>query len=383
MLHNRKSMQPTSFPIPNVSPADQTAPWYHGNISRKEAEIRLLHKIDGSFLIRESTHYPGDFTLCVSYQGHAEHYRIRSQDGSFSCDQEEYFPSLSMLRSCRCRSTVACLTYELGGGDLSDFSIQRDELQLGEVIGHGEFGDVLMGSYAGMKVAVKVLKRGDHVVESLLQEAAMMTSLCHENLVKLLGLVCSGNVYLVTEYMSNGSLLDYLRSRGRQQVSKRQQICFASGICSGMVYLESRNLVHRDLAARNILLSENMTPKISDFGLARRANNLTVEDATGRFPIKWTAPEALKHNKFTSKSDVWSFGILLWEIYSFGRVPYPRIPVEDVVRYVEKGYRMESPEGCPSDMAKLMLMCWSFEPENRPTFADMYAMLQMFELSVQ
>ena len=132
-----------------------------------------------------------------------------------------------------------------------------------------------------------------------------------------------------------------------------------------MQYLESKDLVHRDLAARNILVNDSNTAKVSDFGLAKYGD-YTAEG--GKFPIKWTAPEALRDNKFTNKSDMWSFGILLWEVYSFGRVPYPRIPLSDVVMHVERGYRMEAPDGCPQEIYSIMMLAWEIDPKQRPTF---------------
>ncbi|GFS46656.1 tyrosine-protein kinase csk-1 [Trichonephila inaurata madagascariensis] len=186
-----------------------------------------------------------------------------------------------------------------------------------------------------------------------------MTSLSHRNLVQLLGVVFDWtSIYIVTEYMSKGSLVDYLRSRARLHVTKKDQINFATDTCAGMEYLESRQLVHRDLAARNVLISDENVTKVKyflsfcDFGLARE-KSFNLEG--GKFPIKWTAPEALRHSKFSNKSDMWSSGILLWEIYSFGRVLYLRIPLGDLVKHVEKGYRMEAPEGCPSEILTLQV----------------------------
>jgi c-src tyrosine kinase len=201
-----------------------------------------------------------------------------------------------------------------------------------------------------------------------------MTSLRHKNLVQLLGVVFEDpTIYLVTEYMGKGSLVDYLRSRGRLHVTKRDQINFATDTAAGMAYLESKHVIHRDLAARNVLISEDCTAKVCDFGLARE-ESFNLEG--GKFPIKWTAPEALRFSKFSNKSDMWSFGILLWEIYSFGRVPYPRIPLADVVKHVEKGYRMEAPEGCPSEVYEIMKLAWDLDPERRPSFASVLKKLE-------
>ncbi|KRX97688.1 Tyrosine-protein kinase CSK [Trichinella pseudospiralis] len=368
------------------------SPWFHGSISREETNRLLTHKPDGTFLIRESTNYPGDFTLCIAFNGKVEHYRIFHQNNMLTCDHEGFFESLQLLvahymrgADGLCHKLVEALLVDDGDRrrltklNESNWIVRKEHLQLLDVIGHGEFGDVMGGLFKGKKVAVKVMKRGNHVIESLLQEASMMMTLKHQNLVELLGVVLNDgtDVYLVTEFMPNGSLLDYVRSRGRQMVTQSQQLNFAFDICCGMVYLEKKNLVHRDLAARNILLSEDMVAKVADFGLAKSVDSIDAEDANCKFPIKWTAPEALCHNKFTGKSDVWSFGILLWEIYSFGRVPYPRIPVQEVVRYIKNGYRMEPPEGCPSDIAELMSQTWTIKAECRPNFQQILKALQL------
>lgn len=183
------------------------------------------------------------------------------------------------------------------------------------------------------------------------------------------------DVFMLIEYMANGNLVEFLRSRGRHQIDKEQLLNFSVNVAEAMSYMESMNLVHRDLAARNVLLDSNFNAKISDFGLAQRADQRTT-DSRGKFPIKWSAPEALRSNLFTNKSDVWSYGVLLWEIYSFGRIPFPRIPIQDVVRHIERGYRMEPPEGCPPLITELMNDCWALEARARPTFADVVLKLR-------
>ncbi|KAL7305486.1 hypothetical protein TKK_0002223 [Trichogramma kaykai] len=358
-------------------------PWFHGKISRETAERLLRPREDGLFLVRESTNFPGDYTLCVCYQGKVQHYRVKYKSNQLTIDDEEFFENLALLvEHYEQDADGLCtqLTKSLPKQGKQDFCvdpkafveagwvIQPHELELRECIGKGEFGDVLLGVYRGERVAVKMLKDNSEAAQRFLAEASLMTSLIHDNLVKLLGLVFSNpHMYLVTEYMSKGSLVDYLRSRGRLHVSKRDQINFAYDTCAGMAYLESRHVVHRDLAARNVLVAEDNSAKVSDFGLARD-ENFSLDG--GKLPIKWTAPEALKYNKFSNKSDMWSFGILLWEIYSFGRVPYPRIPLVDVVKCVEKGYKMEPPDGCPAEVYDIMRQAWDLQPEKRPNFHD-------------
>ena len=176
------------------------------------------------------------------------------------------------------------------------WTIKREDITLQEKIGKGEFGDVRLGTYRGQKVAVKELIKDTSIAtQKFLTEAKVMTSLQHENLVRLLGLVIEeakngskSKIFLVTEFMGKGSLLEYLRSRGRQYVTKKDQIGFAMDTCCGMAYLENNKIVHRDLAARNVLLSDDLQAKVADFGLAS-SDGATVE--SGKLPIKWTAPE--------------------------------------------------------------------------------------------
>ncbi|XP_073706358.1 tyrosine-protein kinase CSK-like [Garra rufa] len=352
--------------------------WFHGKITREQAERLLYPPETGLFLVRESTNYPGDYTLCVSCDGKVEHYRIIYHGGKLSIDEEEYFDNLMQLVEHYTKDADGLCTRlikpKLMEGTVaaqdefsrSGWALNMKDLKLLQIIGKGEFGDVMVGDYRGTNVAVKCIKH-DATAQAFLAEASVMTQMRHTNLVQLLGVIVEeqGSLFIVTEYMAKGSLVDYLRSRGRTVLGGDCLLKFSLNVCEAMEYLEANNFVHRDLAARNVLVSDDNIAKVSDFGLTREAS--TTQD-TAKLPVKWTSPEALREKRFSTKSDVWSFGILLWEIYSFGRVPYPRIPLKEVVPRVEKGYKMDAPDGCPAAVYDLMKQCWTLDPAGRPSF---------------
>ncbi|XP_073242312.1 tyrosine-protein kinase CSK-like [Porites lutea] len=365
-------------------------PWFHGKISRDQAEQLLEpeHK-KGLFLVRESQNFQGDYTLSVCTGSKVDHYRVRyTHDNKLTVDDETFFENLTKLvqhyehDEDGLSTRLAHPLQKQGKFDFSvdpesfkkeGWSIRRSELQLGKSIGKGEFGDVLQGVYRGQKVAVKSLLDDSHAAQSFLTEASIMTNLSHKNLVKLLGVSLDGNpIYIVTEYCGKGSLVEYLRTRGRTVIGQKELVGFARDVAAGMQYLESKHLVHRDLAARNVLVHDDGTAKVSDFGLAREAN-FNLEG--GKFPIKWTAPEAIKHKQFSTQSDVWSYGILLWELFSFGRTPYPRVHIDSVMDKIEGGYRMECPDGCPQRVYSVMRECWEIDPKQRPSFKTIYSEL--------
>lgn len=321
-------------------------------------------------------------------------------NNQYTIDEEGFFDSLSQLvdhyredADGLCTSLKLSVPKKSNKSDLKAFeaagyTIKTEDLEfLEENLGRGETGDVVLAKYGKQKVAVKIMKDTEEAIRSFTTEACLMTSLRHKNLVRLLGITIDGpNICLVTEFMEKGSLSEYMRTRGRQRVTLMDQIRFAKDTCSGMAYLESKKVVHRDLAARNILIAEDYTAKVCDFGLASREkfSDINMNSGKGcRIPIKWTAPESLRLGEFSSKSDMWSFGILLYEIYSFGRLPYPKIPVDDVLKYVESGYRMEAPEGCPSKIYEIMKRAWSAEPKDRPTFADTLKEIEEIEKSTE
>lgn len=378
-LNKRRGFVPLSYVKPIT--------WFHGKISREQAEYLLKDTTEGSYLVRESTHFPGDYTLCVKSDVKIENYRIKrvsSPHPMYTIDDETKFSNLIKLiayytktkeLACLLRTAIKCVKrvdnedYQLQISSNSSI-IEFSQVEFGKVIGTGEFGAVYKGSYNNADVAIKAIK-DQTTIKEFFKEAAVMATLKHANLVKLIGIVFSQDrkeIYLVTEYMPKGSLLDYLMCRGRNLLTKKDLILISVNICDGMSYLEEKGIVHRDLAASNVLIADDNIAKVSDFGLAKKI--MDEIQSAGRIRIKWTAPEAIKDKIFSNKSDMWSFGILLWEIFSFGRVPYPRIPVNDVLSYVSHGGQMEKPEGCPDEIYKLMRHAWNLDPTLRPTFKE-------------
>ncbi|XP_053372311.1 tyrosine-protein kinase fynb isoform X3 [Clarias gariepinus] len=276
--------------------------------------------------------------------------------------------------------TSVCVnnTPETVGLTHDTWEIARDSLQLNVKLGAGCFADVWCGTWNGnTQVAVKTLKPGTMSPESFLEEAQIMKNLRHDKLVQLYAVVSEEPIYIVTEYMSKGSLLEFLKDGEGRALKLPNLVDMASQVAGGMAYIERMNYIHRDLRAANILVGENLVCKIADFGLARliEDNEYTARQGA-KFPIKWTAPEAALYGKFTIKSDVWSFGILLTELVTKGRVPYPGMNNREVLEQVDRGYRMQCPLGCPSSLYELMLQCWKQNSEERHTFEYLQAFLE-------
>ncbi|XP_069505517.1 megakaryocyte-associated tyrosine-protein kinase [Ambystoma mexicanum] len=351
-------------------------PWFHGKISGREAVQQLQPSEDGLFLVRESIRYPGDYVLCVSFNQDVIHYRVIYKDRMLSIEDSFFFHNLmDMIEHYTHQQGMICTKLvkakKRHGAKSAELELAKagwllsmQQVTIEERIGEGEFGAVFRGEYMGQKVAVKNIKC-DVTAQAFLAETAVMTTMQHKNLVRLLGVILQDGLYIVMEFMSKGDLVNFLRTRGRSVIETRQLLEFALNIAEGMDYLESKKLVHRDLAARNILISADNIAKVSDFGMAKVDPK---QQDSAVLPIKWTAPEALKHNKFSTKSDVWSYGILLWEVFSYGRAPYPKMSLKEVSEGVEKGYRMAAPEECPPAVYTLMGSCWDVDPGKRPSF---------------
>ncbi|XP_041698645.2 ephrin type-A receptor 3-like isoform X1 [Coregonus clupeaformis] len=278
-------------------------------------------------------------------------------------------------------------TYEDPNQAVRDFAkeIDASSICIERVIGAGEFGEVCSGRLRlqgkrEIYVAIKSLKAGyaDKQRRDFLSEASIMGQFDHPNIIRLEGVVTRCKpVMIITEFMENGSLDTFLKKHDGQ-FTVIQLVGMLRGIASGMKYLSDMSYVHRDLAARNILVNSNLVCKVSDFGLSRVLEDDPEAAYTtqgGKIPIRWTSPEAIAYRKFTSASDVWSYGIVMWEVVSYGERPYWEMSNQDVIKAIDEGYRLPAPMDCPVVLHQLMLDCWEKGRSERPKFGQIVTTL--------
>uniref|UniRef100_A0A3Q0SNP8 receptor protein-tyrosine kinase n=1 Tax=Amphilophus citrinellus TaxID=61819 RepID=A0A3Q0SNP8_AMPCI len=296
-------------------------------------------------------------------------------------------PALASPTVAGVKIYVDPFTYEDPDQAIHEFAKEIDVscIHIEKVIGMGEFGEVCSGRLRAqgkreIYVAIKSLKAGysDKQRRDFLSEASIMGQFDHPNIIRLEGVVTRCKpLMIITEYMENGSLDAFLRKHDGQ-FTVIQLVGMLRGIASGMKYLSDMNYVHRDLAARNILVNSNLVCKVSDFGLSRVLEDDPEAAYTTRvrhIPIRWTAPEAIAYRKFTTASDVWSYGIVMWEVVSYGERPYWDMNNQDVIKAIEEGYRLPAPMDCPVVLHQLMLDCWERDRAERPTFSQILNML--------
>ncbi|XP_075595037.1 tyrosine-protein kinase Fer-like isoform X3 [Balearica regulorum gibbericeps] len=362
--------------------------WYHGAIPRIEAQELL--KQQGDFLVRESHGKPGEYVLSVFSDGQRRHFIIQYADNQYRFEGTG-FPTIPQLIDHH-YTTKQIITKKSGVVLLNPvvkdkkWALSHEDVTLGELLGKGNFGEVYKGTLKDKtSVAVKTCKEDlpQEMKIKFLSEARILKQYDHPNIVKLIG-VCTQRqpIYIVMELISGGDFLSFLRKK-KDELKTKQLVKFSLDAASGMAYLESKNCIHRDLAARNCLVDENNILKISDFGMSRQEDD-GVYSSSGlkQIPIKWTAPEALNYGRYTSESDVWSFGILLWETFSLGVCPYPGMMNQQAREQVEKGYRMSAPQKCPEEIYTIMQRCWAYKPENRPKFSEIQKELSSIKKKV-
>ncbi|KAJ8418070.1 hypothetical protein AAFF_G00137790 [Aldrovandia affinis] len=319
-----------------------------------------------------------------------------SSDSSSSMNSSTPLVRITTRRSSTQEEAIP--EYDLPQDPRWEFS--RDRLTLGKPLGEGCFGQVVMAEAMGIDkdkvkdavtVAVKMLKDDatEKDLSDLVSEMEMMKIIGkHKNIINLLG-ACTqeGPLYVIVEYASKGNLREYLRSRrppgmeysydiarvSDEQLTFKDLVSCTYQVARGMEYLASQKCIHRDLAARNVLVTESNFMKIADFGLARDVHNIDYYKKTtnGRLPVKWMAPEALFDRVYTHQSDVWSFGVLMWEIFTLGGSPYPGIPVEELFKLLKEGHRMDKPGNCTNELYMMMKDCWHAISSHRPTFKQL------------
>ncbi|XP_032259769.1 tyrosine-protein kinase Fer isoform X1 [Halichoerus grypus] len=375
-----------TIPVSEKPLAEQD--WYHGAIPRIEAQDLL--KQQGDFLVRESHGKPGEYVLSVYSDGQRRHFIIQFVDNLYRFEGTG-FSNIPQLIDHH-YTTKQVITKKSGVVLLNPIPkdkkwvLNHEDVTLGELLGKGNFGEVYKGILKDKTaVAVKTCKEDlpQELKIKFLQEAKILKQYDHPNIVKLIG-VCTQRqpIYIIMELVSGGDFLSFLRKK-KDEIKLKQLVKFSLDAASGMSYLESKNCIHRDLAARNCLVGENNILKISDFGMSRQEDG-GVYSSSGlkQIPIKWTAPEALNYGRYSSESDVWSFGILLWETFSLGVCPYPGMTNQQAREQVERGYRMSAPQHCPEDIFKIMTKCWDYKPENRPKFSELQKELTVIKRKI-
>uniref|UniRef100_UPI00398EFA53 tyrosine-protein kinase HCK-like isoform X2 n=1 Tax=Pristiophorus japonicus TaxID=55135 RepID=UPI00398EFA53 len=333
----------TSDHCADIKPLEEEK-WFFKAISGKEAEKTILgpeNKV-GSFLIRESRSNKGCYALLVKHWDpkldvRVMHYKISTSPSGYYINSRVKFITLQELVKYYHALNNSCL-----------------------------------------RVSVKVWNAESTTADSFLKEVSIRKALRHDHLVQLLGVVTrSEPMLIITEFMSQGNLNSYLRSDLGRQLEVVLLIDFATQVVDGMIYMEENGYVHRDLRSANILLSDTLECKIGDFSLTQKLEghrHLLLKDE--KVAVKWTAPEVFREESYTTKSDVWSFGIFLMELVTYGQTPYPGLTFAQTVDFLESGLRMQRPVGCTEELYRVMSMCWEEHSWCRPSFKQLRSFLE-------
>uniref|UniRef100_A0A8C5H2U9 Tyrosine-protein kinase n=1 Tax=Gouania willdenowi TaxID=441366 RepID=A0A8C5H2U9_GOUWI len=366
--------------------------WYCENMTRTEAE-RLLRQQnkEGGFVVRDSSQ-KGIYTVSVytktlSADGDIRHYQIKISDGGqFFLAEKHTFNTIAEVicyHEHNAAGLVTRLRYAVGpmercvpataGFSSEKWEINPTELTFMKELGSGQFGVVKLGKWREEhKVAIKAIREGAMCEEDFYEEARVMMRLCHPKLVQLYGVCLQQRpLLIVAEFMENGCLLNFLRQKSGT-LTDAWLISVCQDVCEGMEYLEEHQFIHRDLAARNCLVNEHNVVKVSDFGMTRYVlDNQYTSSSGAKFPVKWSPPEVLHYSKYSSKSDIWSFGVVMWEVYSEGRTPFENRSNVEVVTDITRGIRLYRPHRASPSLYAVMYRCWHEKPQGRPPFSEL------------
>uniref|UniRef100_A0A4W4FUK6 Focal adhesion kinase 1 n=1 Tax=Electrophorus electricus TaxID=8005 RepID=A0A4W4FUK6_ELEEL len=351
------AVEPLTVSTPSFTDAENMADLIDGY-------CRLVNGVSQSFIIRPQKGIGAGASrlVFVSVSG------TKTDDYAEIIDEEDTYTMPS--------------TEGYGLDEARDYEIQRERIDLGRCIGEGQFGDVHQGIYASpenpsLSVAVKTCKNctSDSVREKFLQEALTMRQFDHPHIVKLIGVITENPVWIIMELCTLGELRSFLQVR-KYNLDLATLILFAYQLSTALAYLESKRFVHRDIAARNVLVSSTDCVKLGDFGLSRYMEDSSYYKASkGKLPIKWMAPESINFRRFTSASDVWMFGVCMWEILMYGVKPFQGVKNNDVIGRIENGERLAMPHNCPPTLYSLMTKCWAYDPSKRPRFTELKTQL--------
>ncbi|XP_005232165.2 tyrosine-protein kinase TXK isoform X2 [Falco peregrinus] len=391
--HGNEGLIPSNYVTENKKSDLENYEWYCKNVNRSQAELLLRQKCkEGAFVVRDSSQQ-GLLTLSMysqakgSHNGDIRHYHIKKNHlGQYYVAEKYLFSSVPELIEyhqhnaagliTRLRHPVGsagCSSPATAGLSYEEWELNPSELTFMKELGRGQFGVVQLGKWkATIKVAIKTINEGAMSEDDFIEEAKVMMKLSHPKLVQLYG-VCTRHrpLYVVTEFMENGCLLNYLRQR-RGKLGRDMLLSVCQDVCEGMEYLERNGFIHRDLAARNCLVNAEHIVKVSDFGMARYViDDEYISSSGAKFPVKWSPPEVFHFKKYSSKSDVWSFGVLMWEVFTEGKMPFESKSNSEVVREISRGNRLYRPHLASHTVYKVMYSCWHEKPEGRPAFAEL------------
>uniref|UniRef100_A0A4W4EDX6 Tyrosine-protein kinase n=1 Tax=Electrophorus electricus TaxID=8005 RepID=A0A4W4EDX6_ELEEL len=365
--------------------------WYVGSLSRGKTEQLLREKgKEGSFVVRDSSQ-KGMYTVSLfsraldEVNGTVQHYLInRDAEGKYFLAEKHLFSSIPSMIDYHQHNGAGLLTrlrHPANESAMSppaaqgEWELRRDDVRLGKELGSGQFGVVQLGVWKEQQqVAIKMMKEGCMSSEDFKEEAQVMMKLQHPKLVKLYG-VCTDcfPIYIVTEFMSNGCLLDYLRRRGKEaRASTLLHMCV--DVCEAMAYLEDQQFIHRDLVRTHTQTHAPLKVYVLD--------DQYTSSAGTKFPVKWSAPEVLYYTRFSTKSDVWAFGVLMWEVYSLGKQPYEQYDNIHIAEKLMQGHRLYRPQQATESIYRVMKACWHELPEERPNFHQLLSDLNAFEVDI-